>query len=252
MDPGWQFRRFSDRSATLGESPLWSEDQGCVWWVDIEGRRLLCSEAAGGATREWTAPGPIACHALLPDGDLLAGIGRGLFRFERSGGRFLELARLETDLPVRFNDGALDPVGRFWAGTMDLDNWAPIGALYRIGPDLRPQRVFEGLLTPNGLAFDPDRSRLYFSDSHATVRTVWCCDYDAGTGEVGERRVFARFTEADGRPDGAAIDAEGNYWIAATDVAALLCFAPDGSLRRRVAVPVTHPTKPAFGGAGLR
>jgi sugar lactone lactonase YvrE len=247
----WRFARRSDLSATLGEAPLWSAADACLWWIDIEGRRLLRSPAAGGRSAEWPAPGPIGCLALLGDGDLLAGIGTGLFRFERGRGRFVRLGGLATDLPVRFNDGAVDPAGRLWTGVMDLDNRAPLGGLWRIEADLRPQPVFEGLLTPNGIAVDGARGRLYVSDSHASVRTVWVCDYDVASGAAGERRVFARFPAEAGRPDGAALDAEGAYWIAATDAGCLLRFAPDGRLLQRIPVPVTHPTKPAFGGSAL-
>ncbi|SMF76520.1 gluconolactonase [Tistlia consotensis] len=247
----WGFRRFSDLPARLGEAPLWSAAEERVWWIDIEGAQLLASDGDGGRTDAWPAPGPIGCLALLADGDLLAGVGTGLYRFDRRSGRFRERGRLDTTAPIRFNDGAVDAAGRFWVGAMDRDNRAPLGGIYRIGKDLVPVRVVEGLLTPNGLAVDGVRGRLYFSDSHASVRTVWACDCDLASGAVGERRVFARFGEADGRPDGAALDAEGNYWIAATDVGRLLCFAPDGRLRERIAVPVSHPTKPAFGGRDL-
>lgn len=247
----WRFRRLSDRSAALGEGPVWSADGNCVWWVDIEGGRLLCSDAASGATESWRAPGPIACLALLPDGDLLAGIGTALCRFDRRRGAFVPLGELDDSEQVRFNDAALDPAGRLWAGTMDRDNRAPLGALFRIGADLVPVRVLDGLLTPNGLAFDDVRGRLYLSDSHPSVQTVWCCDYDAASGELGERRIFAHFKDLPGRPDGAAVDAEGNYWIAAIGGAALLCFAPSGSLLERIPLAVSAPTKPVFGGPGL-
>lgn len=250
MGPGG-FRRHSDRRASLGEAPLWSPADGCLWWIDIEGQRLLASPLDGGPTREWPTPGPIGCLALLGDGDLLAGVGTGLYRFARDAGRFARLAGLPLDEAQRLNDGAVDARGRLWAGTMDRQNRWPVGGIWRVGPDLGAERVFEELRTPNGIAFDGARDRLYFSDSHAAVRTVWCCDVDPGSGAVTGRRVFARFAEDDGRPDGAAIDAEGNYWVAATDAGRLLCFAPDGRLRLRLAVPVTNPTKPAFGGPDL-
>lgn len=247
----WRFQRRSDRAAELGEAPLWSAADGCLWWIDIEGQRLLRSADGVGATEEWPAPGPIGCLALLGDGDLLAGVGTALFRFERRRGRFVALGGLATDRPVRFNDGAVDAAGRFWVGVMDRDNRAPLGGLWRIGPDLEPVPVFEGLLTPNGIAVDGVRGRLYFSDSHPSARTVWVCDYDAASGALGERQVFARLPPDGGRPDGAALDAGGGYWVAATDAARLLRFAPDGRLLERVPVPVSHPTKPAFGGTDL-
>jgi len=237
------FEIFSDRWGFLGESPVWSEDGKCLWWVDTEGCRLLRTDAASGGTKVWDAPEAVGCIAMRPDGMLLAGLASGIFLFDPASGRFDPACSPESRGDVRFNDGALDPAGRFWASTMHLDLTEPAGAIFCIEADLTHRRLFDGLWTPNGLAFDPVRNRMYFSDSHPTVQTIWVCDYDLATGTPSNRRIFATTHAFAGRPDGAFIDEDGIYWIAGVGGSQLLRFAPSGEPLTPVELPTTHPTK---------
>ncbi|MBB4566973.1 SMP-30/gluconolactonase/LRE family protein [Rhizobium leucaenae] len=237
------FEVFSDRRGLLGESPVWSEDGKSLWWVDTDGCRLLRSDAASGGTEFWHAPEAVGCIAMRPDGMLLAGLASGIFLFDPASGRFDTACSPESRRDVRFNDGAVDPAGRFWAGTMHLNLTEPTGAIFCVETDLGHRRVFDGLWVPNGLAFDPARNRMYFSDSHPTVQTIWVCDYDLATGTPSNRRVFATTHDFAGRPDGAFIDEDGIYWIAGVGGSQLLRFAPSGKALEPIPFPVTHPTK---------
>lgn len=237
------FETFSDRWAHLGESPVWSQNENCIWWVDTDGRKLLRTDAASGRTAVWDAPEAVGCIALRADGTLIAGLATGIFLFDRRSGGFERLCSPESRTDVRFNDGTLDPAGRLWAGTMQQGVPGPGGALFCIEADLSHRRVFEGFWTPNGLAFDPLRHRMYFSDSHPSVQTIWVCDYDVATGTPSNRRVFATTHAVVGRPDGAFLDEDGIYWISGVSGSELLRFAPSGEPLEPIPVPVTHPTK---------
>lgn len=247
----WQFRRLSDKRASLGESPVWSPEDESVWWVDITGGMIFRTDVLTGATREWRAPEQVGCIAFTTNGCVLAGMVSGLFLLQPQGEDIGPIVTPSPRSDVRFNDAAVDPAGRFFAGTMHLDNAAPVGAIYRFDADLSMSLMFDGFYTPNGLAFDPLRQRMYVSDSHPNVQTIWVCDYDVGTGTPHNRRVFARTHGWRGRPDGAAVDAMGNYWIAAVDGGQVWCFSPAGERLRSIDVGVSHPTKLAFGGSDL-
>lgn len=238
-----EFEIFSDRWAYLGESPVWSETENCIWWVDTDGRKLLRTEAASGTTTAWDAPEAIGCIALRADRMLLAGLATGIFLFDPEAGEFNRLCSPETRPDVRFNDGALDPAGRFWAGTMQRDIASRAGSIFCIESNFTHRRVFEDLWTPNGLAFDAARKRMYFSDSHPSVQTIWVCDYDLVSGTPSNRRVFATTHAFPGRPDGAFLDEDGVYWIAGVGGSQLLRFAPSGEALAPVDMPVSHPTK---------
>ncbi|HMA16623.1 MAG TPA: SMP-30/gluconolactonase/LRE family protein, partial [Kiloniellaceae bacterium] len=214
LERNWRFRRLSDARAVLGESPVWSARDRCVWWVDVTGRKLLRSDAASGATRVWRTPEEIGFVTLTAAGGVVAGMASGLFAFDPAGGGSFRLILPLEGRNVRFNDAAVDAAGRLWAATCDIDNRAPVGRLLRIEPDLRATTVLQGLLTPNGLAVDSARGRLFLSDSHPTVRALWRLPFDLAGGGLGEREELAHFGGLKGRPDGGALDAEGGYWIA--------------------------------------
>ncbi len=249
MQSQLQPRKLSTVSAILGESPFWSPREAAVWWVDITAGRILRTDTGTGETLGWETGEQTGFVVPGADGRLIAGLTSGLYLFDPSLGSFTLL----KDNPVprsRFNDGVTDPAGRIIAGVMDLDNATPIGAIFSIGPDLDLRLMFDGLYTPNGLAFDPARGRMYFSDSHPEAQTIWVCDYNPDTSETANRRVFATCTDIPGRPDGACVDREGNYWMAGVGGGACLWkFAPDGS-RETLAIPQQEPTKPIFDADG--
>jgi sugar lactone lactonase YvrE len=155
---------------------------------------------------------------------------------------------------MRFNDGRCDRQGRFWSGTMFMDMGAAraVGGLYRYSADEGLHGpVVTGLLTQNGLAWSPDGRTMYLSDSHPQRRVVWAFDYDIDQGIPHNKRVFLDLTGQKGRPDGAAVDADGCYWTCANDAGLVQRFTPDGTLDREIALPMAKPSMCAFGGPQL-
>lgn len=242
------------RNAT-GESPVWNAAEQALYWVDIPAGRLHRWSVADGQTQSWQADEMLACLAMHPSGGWLAGMQSGLFHLhpQDDGGIRSEcLARVEHPRPqMRFNDGRCDRQGRFWAGSMLLDmaQGAHVGALYRYDGQL--QERLDDLIVPNGLAFSPDGRIMYLSDSHPTVQAVWAFDYDTDSGTPHNRRLFIDMTRHPGRPDGAAVDVDGCYWICGNDAGLVHRFTPDGRLDRSLAVPVQKPAMCAFGGPHL-
>jgi sugar lactone lactonase YvrE len=209
-------------------------------------------------------PEKVACIAFDHRGTVLAGCETGLFAVTLTApsangepvqvtGRKLAAPDFACD-DMRFNDGRCDRQGRFWAGTMVQDMAAakPAGALYRFDArGVLSAPVVDALITQNGLAWSPDGTTMYLSDSHPLRRQIWAFDYDVETGEPRNRRVFADLNHHAGRPDGAAVDADGCYWICANDAGLLLRFTPEGKLDRQIAVPAIKPAMCAFGGRDL-
>jgi sugar lactone lactonase YvrE len=257
-----------DARCGVAESPVWSARHQAMYWVDIPARRLWCWQAASGQSRFWDAEEQIACIALQagsenhPHGRWIAGMEGGIALLTPADDGSLSVEPLAgVDHPhpgMRFNDGRCDRQGRFWAGTMvaDMSLAATQGTVYRLdgGPSresLQATPVMPGLITPNGMAFSPDGRTMYLSDSHPLVQTVWAFDYDPDTGAPSNRRVFIDFKPLPGRPDGAAVDADGCYWICGNDAGLVHRFTPSGKLDRSLAVPVKKPAMCAFGGPGL-
>ncbi len=247
--PSIGFEPLSIVRAELGESPVWSASEACVWWVDITGRRVLRT-GTDGVTETWEMPEQTGFVALATAG-LVVGMESGLFAFDPETGVFERLVALDA-AGVRFNDATTDSTGRLWAGTMDMENRRPVGQLLRIDPDLTVMVMAEGMRTPNGLAVDDTGGRLFFSDSHPEVQMIWTADLDIRSGRIAERRIFARMHEFAGRPDGGSLDEDGNYWSVGVGGGAIHVFARDGLHLFELPTPLPNPTKIAFGGPDLR
>ena len=244
------------RNAT-GESPVWSTTEQALYWVDIPAKRLHRWSPADGKEQSWQASQMLACIAQTGNGNWIAAMENGLFAITPHADGSLNsrlLASVTHALPgMRFNDGRCDRQGRFWAGTMllDMQQGAHVGALYRHDGEGHLHLQQDGMIVPNGLAFSPDGMRMYLSDSHPNVQKVWAFDYDTDNGTPHNKRLFVDMRGYPGRPDGAAIDQDGCYWICGNDAGQVHRFTPDGRLDRSLSVPVKKPAMCAFGGANL-
>lgn len=248
-----------DAQNATGESPVWSAREKALYWVDIPAGKLHRWDSVNDSTQSWKAPQMLACIARYDNGDWIAGMENGLFRLtERDDGTLgsTVLASVKHPLPgMRFNDGRCDRQGRFWAGTMlmDMAAGASVGAMYRYsaGQSGALTAQLSDFIVPNGLAFSPDGKTLYLSDSHPSVQKIWAFDYDTDSGTPHNRRLFVDMNHYLGRPDGAAVDAEGCYWICGNDAGLIHRFTPAGKLDQSLNVPVKKPTMCAFGGSNL-
>ncbi|WCM54179.1 SMP-30/gluconolactonase/LRE family protein [Pseudomonas sp. WJP1] len=248
-----------DARNAVGESPVWVPEENALYWVDIPAGGLQRWSAQTGHVHAWKTPQMLACIARHPDGGWVAGMESGFFHLQAHEDGSLDsapLAHVDHARPgMRLNDGRCDRQGRFWAGSMvlDMNANAAVGTLYRYdaGQQGPLQAQMNGLIVPNGLAFSPDGKTMYLSDSHPLVQQVWAFDYDIDSGTPSNRRVFIDMNQHDGRPDGAAVDAEGCYWICGNDAGLVHRFTPDGRLDRSLAVPVKKPSMCAFGGSRL-
>jgi sugar lactone lactonase YvrE len=241
----------------VGECPVWSVAEQALYWVDIEGCLIRRLDWASRTQLSWRLPERVGCIALSAKGGLVAAMESGVFAVQLLAASEVRLESLATLQPpmdnMRFNDGRCDAMGRFWISTMcmDMSLAAPVGALYCLDESGLGHPRVEGLITPNGIAFSADGMTAYLSDSHPSVQKIWAFDFAAPAGEWSNRRLFADMTEMPGRPDGAAVDVNGCYWICGNDAGLVHCFSPQGELLRSLAVPVAKPSMCAFGGPNL-
>lgn len=248
----------------LGESPFWHPDEQALYWVDIQARQVL--RQVEGQVQVWTLPQEPGCVAPARRGGLVLALRDGIYRAPQWCGPLQRLASFDYDpAKTRFNDGKCDPQGRFWAGTMYEPRDAALGELFclqarRDGPP-EVSRMAGGVTIANGLAWSPDDRRLYWTDTTTATIRVW--DWQALHNTLGESRVFASFppkppgwqfgmTGYGGRPDGAAVDVQGNYWVAMFEGARVLKLSPQGDVLAEYPVPLQCPTMVCFGGPDSR
>ncbi len=236
--------------AVLGEGPVWHPTERRLYFVDIKGKAVHRCDPVGGAREAFALPEEPGCLALRARGGLVVALRSGLAFFDPASGALERIVAPESDLPGnRFNDGACDRRGRFFAATMDDAEARPTGSLYCLSPDLRLRRLLGGFVVPNGIGWSPDDRTLYFTDS--VEREILAFSYDPQTGNIADRRVFAVVAADAGFPDGLAVDAQGYVWSAHWDGWCVTRYDPDGIVDRVVRLPVPRPTSCAFGGAAL-
>lgn len=236
--------------AELGEGPVWVERDQALWFVDIKRQKIHRFDPAGATKRSWSAPEQVGFVLPAENGGFVAGLQSGLFKFDENSGKFEKIVEVEPDLPGnRLNDGATDPVGRLWFGTMDNGEKAKTGAFYCFAEGRLTRTELDGIAITNGPTVSPDGKLLYFVDT--LKGTIGVADIH-DDGSLGKPRPFARIEAKDGHPDGPTIDSNGYLWISLYAGWEARRYAPNGELVERVRFPVANITKMAFGGERFR
>ncbi len=259
-----------DQPDELGESPFWHPEERRLYWVDIPGHRLRRADVASRSVESWAMPSEPGC--VVParthgaNSGLVIALRDGIYRARHWGGALELLApALHDPATTRFNDGKADPKGRLWVGTLYELRDAPLAQLYsldRRGGVLPALEVKTGnAVIANGLAWSPDAKTVYWADTPSHAVRAW--DWNADSGVMSGERIFFQWPEKpkgwqpgmagyQGRPDGAAVDVEGNYYVAMYEGARLLKLSPAGKLLADIATPAQCPTMPCFGGGDLK
>ena len=153
---------------------------------------------------------------------------------------------------MRFNDGAVDSRGRFWAGAMsdpmvvDITNE---GVLFRLDPDLSLHRMIEPVGIPNGIGWSADDRTMYFVDTF--TKKIEKFDYDIETGAISNRRTHFALEDEPGAPDGWTMDVNGCIWSAIYGAGKILKVSPEGKVVGEVLLPAKNPTCLRFAGEEL-
>jgi xylono-1,5-lactonase len=222
--------------------------------------RLCFSDVTNGGVYRRDANGKV--ETLIPKRRGVGGIainevggivcsGRNLIYYSESTRTSRELFTEWEGKPLKgINDIQPDAQGSIYCGTLEFDPFAnrkPIpGSLFRVDPDGKVSKLWDGIEVTNGLGFSPDRTLLYHSDSG--TRAVWVYDVQADR-SVKDRRIFARLP--DGIPDGLAVDAEGGVVVAVPEAGEVMRFKADGTLDKRTKIPARMVTSLTFGGPKL-
>ena len=237
-----------DAKAELGEGPVWDPVAACLYFVDITAGLVHRYDPETRSSRALPAGTMVGAVALSVAGDLLLAVRDGFIRLDPATGLTRKIADVEADRPdQRMNDGKCDSFGRFWAGTMAIDERPAAGALYRLDADGRVHTMLEHVTISNGIDWSDDGRLMYYVDTPTGSIDVF--DFDVADGSIANRRSVTRVEAGAGWPDGLTLDAEGYLWVALWSGGAVRRYSPDGVLDRVVPVPVSHPTSCTFGGA---
>lgn len=238
----------ADYACEIGENPLWHPFEQKLYWVDITAGRLFRYEPATGEHERCYQGRPVGGFTIQKDGAFLLFMDRGTVANWRDGVLSEVISDLPEELSTRFNDVIADPQGRVFCGTMSTPERK--GRLYRLDTDRTIHLILEDVGCSNGMAFSGDMKIFYHTDSFA--REICMYDYAAESGRLENRRVFVRFEEAAGLPDGLTVDAEGGVWTAVWDGSCVVRLLPSGEVERKISLPARKVSSLTFGGPELR
>ena len=233
----------------LVEGPVWIPGRGLIF-SDVHGGGVHCLTESGEISTVFPHRRGIGGIALHADNGLVVG-GRNIaFKSFAGGNTVVLLERDPEHGNVGYNDLTTDPAGRIYAGSLGSpvfeDGEQRPGSLHVIDLDGSTRIVADDVLLTNGLGFSPDGRTLYHADSRR--QTVHRYDVHEN-GDLGPKRTFA--TLDDGAPDGLAVSADGAVWVAVAGASCVAVFDAEGSLRKRIAVPMPMCTSVCFGGDDL-
>lgn len=232
----------------LGEGLRWDARRRELLRVDIAAGQVFREQVADDGSlvpvRAYRVPGTVGAVAPIEsDRGWVLAAGRG-FALLDPDGAFRMIANVASE-GSRMNDGAADPGGCFWAGTVADRPGAAV--LYRLERDGRIDAMLDGLTTSNGIGWSPDGRTMYLADSGP--RVIHAFDFDAGT--ISSGRVLVEVPQEIGTPDGLTVDAEGDLWVAIWGGGRVHRYSPIGELRQVLAVPAMQTTSCAFAGPDL-
>jgi sugar lactone lactonase YvrE len=253
----------------LGESPFWHPHEQTLYWVDIAGFKINRLNPYVGTVETWAMPSEPGCMAPARSGGYVIALRDRVVRARTWGGDLQVVCRFDYDAATtRFNDGKCDALGRLWAGTMFEPRTSASAQLFSIdargGTAAQVQAQAGNATVANGLDWSPNNTTLYWADTAQHAIRAW--DFDVASARMTQPRVFKQFAAKPagwqpfqpdnggylGRPDGATVDAQGNYWVAMYEGQRVLQLSPTGDIVQNIAAPVLCCTMPCLGGEDMK
>lgn len=226
--------------ALTGEAPLWDVTRDCLWWLDIQGQRLLRHQPDG-TDAAIPLPGQCGLIALGESGRLVLGMEDGLVALDPETMAWERLSDTEADASTRrLNDGKPDRLGRLWFGSMDMSGRGiPTGGLFRRDVDGTINKVLDDVAIPNAIVGDPASDAIWFTDTPTRKLERFDLAQDGG---ISKRSTLLTLPEG-AHPDGMSMDGEGKLWLAIVGPGELIRIDPaSGEILARIALPVRRPT----------
>ncbi|KUL82699.1 hypothetical protein ZTR_09442 [Talaromyces verruculosus] len=254
---------YLDIRGGLLEGPFYTAERNELRFVDLDYEKVYFVDLAKGpsSTRVLHTESPIGVTADMIDDSgnntqIVVAAKHGFATMDYQSGALTYIHRIhaseEQAYRMRFNDGAVDNQGRFWAGSSIDHKYVQgihAGTLYRLDPDMSLHEMAHQMTTPNGMGWNNANDIMYITDSpHGKI---YAYDFDAHTGSIYNRRDFLTLEASYGEPDGFAMDIEGNLWVAVWRGSRIIRVNPKGEITGEILFPTRFVTCPEFVGSEL-
>ena len=233
----------------MGETPIWVEEENQLFWVDAVEGHIYKNINSETSWKKYTPEFQARALTRRKDGGwVIVTNGQGIAFWDEKTNACKPITNpYDGDEDMDLNDGTVDRQGRFLVNSYRKSDFeAADGSIYRLDVDLTLHKIDSGLKVPNGMAFSPDGKKLYVAEMFNNAILEY--DYDIGSGEAENRRIFAKIPSEKGLPDGLTVDSEGFIWTAHWGGWRVSRFDPAGKVDREIEVPSEIVTCIGFGG----
>ena len=243
----------------LGEGITYSSKNNTLYWLDISNfSKLFRINLSSNKKEIFELPEIVTSTSVKTDNELIFCSNNGINLYNIDTHEYKRIINIEDSLlSTRSNDGASDPLGRFWFGTMqnnfdkygnDISIKQNIGKLYRVDLDNKISIIREGIGIPNTFVWSPDNTKFYFTDT--LEGNILKFDFDLENGTLSNEENFAQFNR--GYPDGSTMDTDGCIWNCRYGGSCIVRFDPEGKVDQIIEMPVQNITNCVFGGRDLK
>lgn len=233
----------------LGEGPYFSRTFNCLFWVDILSKELYRFDYTQQTVKTFQMPESICWLMETHDQQLIAGFENAIYYLDSNTLQKTSLyCQLNEPQGNRLNDAKTDRHGNLFFGTMDKLEQQNVGSLYRLGNGKSLQKVDSNYVISNGPAISKDGRTLYSTES--STQTIYQFDLNA-QGELSNKRVFVKFDQTMGFPDGMTVDNDNHLWVASWNGHGLYRFCENGTIVHFYRLPAPRITSLTFFGDDL-
>ena len=230
----------------LGEGTLWVKSHNSIYFVDIKRKKILILNTKNKKKKIFKTNKEIGFLSHIKNNIFVLGLKGELRIVNLRTRKIIKSIIVEKDKPLnRLNDGKTDSKGRLWFGSMDnLERKIRSGSLYCLDNNLNLTEVDKNYYITNGPAFI-NSENFYHTDTRD--KKIYKIKIDKKL-KIIKKKVFIKFKNKEGSPDGMTLDKKNNLWTCHFGGACISVFNKTGKKIHKIDLPTKNITNCTFGG----
>ena len=231
----------------LGEGTLWVKSHNSIYFVDIKRKKIFILNTKNKKKKILKVNKEIGFLSHIKNNIFILGLKGELRIVNLKTKKIIKSIIVEKNKTLnRLNDGKTDPKGRLWFGSMDnLERKIRTGSLYCLDNNLNLTEVDKNYYITNGPAFI-NSENFYHTDSRD--KKIYKIKIDKKL-KIIKKKVFIKFKNKEGSPDGMTLDKQNNLWACHFGGACISIFNKTGKKIHKINLPAKNITNCTFGGS---
>jgi sugar lactone lactonase YvrE len=236
-----------ESNTILGEGTLWVKSHNSIYFVDIKRKKILILNIKSKKKKILKINKEIGFLSHIKNNIFILGLKGELRIVNLKTRKIIKSIIVEKNKSLnRLNDGKTDPKGRLWFGSMDnLERKIRTGSLYCLDNNLNLTEIDKNYYITNGPAFI-NSENFYHTDSRD--KKIYKIKINKKL-KIIQKKVFIKFKNKEGSPDGMTLDKQNNLWVCHFGGACISVFNKTGKKIHKIDLPARNITNCTFGGS---